>query len=310
MDGILGTAATKTSDLVLLAYVFILLPGMVVGFLFARRKMFVPYHKLTMTGVTLINWVLIIYVMLVSYSYNVAPDLPGNLAQLYALIATIHLVTGAMAQLLATYLVLMMWTERTRFEGLMPAMVRLRRIKGPMRLTLGLWVTTVILGVGLYFTWYVGVEAQPSALVPPGATEQAEPGVTPEVSPDVAVTENATSPAVTEDATGDVAMTPPAVTEDATGDVAVTEQITPPAVTEDATGDVAVTEQMTPPAVTEDANNTSTRKAPATTEAARSRSTATKRASSRPSATEAVMPSPAVTESVDDHGGKSGGKDD
>src|SRR5829696_8827959 len=117
MDDILGTSASNTSDLVLLAYVFLLLPGMIIGFFFARRKMFVPYHKFTMTGVTLVNWVLIAFVMLVSYSNYIAPYVPDNFSDIRALIATIHLVTGGLAQGLATYLVILMWTERTRFEG-------------------------------------------------------------------------------------------------------------------------------------------------------------------------------------------------
>jgi uncharacterized membrane protein YozB (DUF420 family) len=229
MDGILGTRASTTSDLVLLAYVFILLPGMLIGFGFARRKMFVPYHKFTMTGVTLINWVLIVYVMLVSYSYSVAPELPGNLNQLYALIATVHLVTGAFAQAFATYLIVLMWTERTRFEGLLPSALRIQRIKTPMRVTLGLWITTVILGLGLYFTWYVP-GADETTLVPPGATEEAIPAVTPEANSqaDVAVTEdaNATStkkaPAQTEEANANSAR--PAVTESVDDDDARDEE--------------------------------------------------------------------------------------
>lgn len=242
MNGILGTSATTTSDLTLLAYVFILLPGMIVGFLFARRKMFVPYHKFTMTAVTLVNWVLIGYVMLVSYSYNVAPELPDILSQLYALTATIHLVTGALAQAFATYLVILMWTERTRFEGLMPALIRIRLIKTPMRVTLALWITTVVLGLGIYFTWYAAPREDPSSLAQPGATE--DPATTPESSADLAVTENATAPAVTEDVSANLA-----VTEDATPSPTRTRRA--PATTE-ADARPAVTESASPcPAMTE-----------------------------------------------------------
>ena len=239
MDDILGTSASNTSDLVLLAYVFLLLPGMIIGFFFARRKMFVPYHKLTMTGVTLVNWVLIAFVMLASYSYSVAPEFPGNLNQLYALIATVHLVTGALAQAFATYLVVLMWTERTRFEGLLPPMLRIRRIKTPMRVTLGLWITTVVLGLGLYFTWYVGGDEDPTALSAPGATEQAGPGVT-------------------EDANANLALT-----EDMSANLAVTENVTPPAMTEDAfesavrptAGPTVSMTGCPPPAMTEAVND-------------------------------------------------------
>lgn len=228
MNGILGTSASLTKDLVLLAYVFLLLPAMVVGFIFARRKMFVPYHKLTMTAITLINWVIIAFVMAVSYASSIAPYIPENLSDLRAVIATIHLTTGALAQGIATYLVILMWTERTRFERLMPAMIRIRRIKTPMRLTLALWMTTVILGIGIYFTWYVSGENS-GAAVPPGATEEAVPGSTPEVGADLAVTENATEPATTEEARPTRTPRPrrtPVVTEEATAQAEATESAT------------------------------------------------------------------------------------
>ena len=288
MDDILGTSATNTSDLVLLAYVFLLLPGMIIGFFFARRKMFVPYHKLTMTGVTLVNWVLIAFVMVVSYSNYIAPYVPDNFSDIRALVATIHLLSGAIAQGLATYLVILMWTERTRFEGLLPSALRIRRIKTPMRLTLALWITTVVLGVGIYFTWYVGGDEDPTALAAPGATEQAGPGVTEDANANLAVTEN---------------VTPPAMTEDVSANLAVTENVTPPAMTEAASPCPAVTESVDDddrpgPAVTESVDDDGP--PPAVTEAALP----------CPAVTEDARPRPAFTEAVDDDDNSGRGSDD
>lgn len=205
------------STVTLIIYILLLAPAMIVGFVFARRKMFAPYHKFTMTGITIFNWVLIIALMLVSYRNYVAPGLPDNLSDIRNLLATLHLVTGAMAQLLATYLVILMWTERTSIEGLLPSALRIRRIKTPMRLTLALWLTTVVLGIGIYLTWYVAtpqsdagqpvateeatVEANgtpnPLATEAVDATEAAEPASTEDT--DVAVTE-APEPEQTEEA--------------------------------------------------------------------------------------------------------------
>ena len=288
MDDILGTSATNTSDLVLLAYVFLLLPGMIIGFFFARRKMFVPYHKLTMTGVTLVNWVLIAFVMVVSYSNYIAPYVPDNFSDIRALVATIHLLSGAIAQGLATYLVILMWTERTRFEGLLPSALRIRRIKTPMRLTLALWITTVVLGVGIYFTWYVGGDEDPTALAAPGATEQAGPAMTEDANANLAVTEN---------------VTPPAMTEDVSANLAVTENVTPPAMTEAASPCPAVTESVDDddrpgPAVTESVDDDGP--PPAVTEAALP----------CPAVTEDARPRPAFTEAVDDDDNSGRGSDD
>lgn len=207
MDGILGTAgsdARLASDLTLLAYIVLLVPAMLVGFVFARRKMFRPYHKMTMTTITVVNWVIILFLMAVSYSKWVAPFLQFGVSESVRLLPTLHLITGGLAQLTATWLVIMMWTEKTRFEGLLPKALRTRNIKPFMRATLALWLVTAALGVITFLTWYPpsGAAAGPA----PVATE--EPSVTPEMTPDAIET-----PA----GTPEVAATepPPAATDDA-----------------------------------------------------------------------------------------------
>jgi uncharacterized membrane protein YozB (DUF420 family) len=195
------------STITLLLYLLLLAPGMIAGYIFARRKMFQPHHKYLMTTITLVNWVLIAIIMVVSYSRYVAPFLPDYLSDVRGLLATIHLVTGGLAQLLATYLVILMWTERTRFERLLP--YRIQRIKTPMRLTLALWLTTVVLGLGIYLTWYIATPA-PDDSLPPAATEAAapDPAATEAAAPDPAATEAAApDPAATEAAAPDPAAT-------------------------------------------------------------------------------------------------------
>ena len=133
----------STSDMVFLAYVVFIVPAMLVGFVFARRKMFVPYHKFTMTTITIFNWLLIIFVMLVSYRSYVLPEIPQNLGQLGILVPTIHLIPGLIAQLLATYLVIRMW-----FENQLPEWFKVKNIKFFMRTTLALWLLTFLIGIG------------------------------------------------------------------------------------------------------------------------------------------------------------------
>ena len=62
-EGLLDTGAPLMADLTVLAYVLLLVPGMVVGFVFARQKRFVPYHQVTMTAILLLNWGLIAFIM-------------------------------------------------------------------------------------------------------------------------------------------------------------------------------------------------------------------------------------------------------
>ncbi len=179
MDSFLSNApdARLASDLTLLVFLLILVPAMLVGFSFARRKQFRPHHKYTMTAITLVIWLFILLLMIVSYRTWVAPaevggPFSGDPAHI---IPTIHLITGGVAQILATYLVVLMWTERTRFSWIVPKFLQTANIKPIMRTTLTLWLVTVALGVGIFLTWYSPGGA-PAA--PPEATE--EPLATPE----------------------------------------------------------------------------------------------------------------------------------
>ncbi len=186
--GFLGTGASMLADLTLIAYILILLPAMLVGFFFARRKWFEPHHKMTMTTITLVNWVLIIALMIGSYSQGVLPNLANNLSNPVFLLPTLHLITGALAQIIATYLVIRMW-----FEDQLPNWFKIQNIKRAMRFTLVCWLITVLLGISIYVTWYVG---QP-------ASNAEAPVATPEViaTEEAAPTDGATSePAATEEA--------------------------------------------------------------------------------------------------------------
>ena len=172
---------------------------MLVGFIFARRKHFEP--KLVMTAVTLLNWVLIAFLMAVSYRDGVAPEIPQGLGRLPILVPSVHLVLGATAQLLATYLVLRMWLENR-----LPRWLLLRRFKNVMRLTLALWLATATFGALTYTVWY---------LLPDGVAAAAPVQIT--STPTVSSPE-AQPPAVTEEVVpadaGDGTPLPPATTEE------------------------------------------------------------------------------------------------
>ncbi len=184
----------NSGTMTLIAYIVVLLPLMLLGFFFARRKMFNPHHKLTMTLVVILNWVLIAAVMVGSYSGGVAPGLPDNLGEITALLPTIHGIIGLLAQLMASYLVLLMWTENTAVEGLIP--FRIKNIKTPMRITLSLWIITVLLGFGIYAVWYGGNSDADAP--PPAATEEVD-GSAPEPDASEEAEEAAPEPDATEE---------------------------------------------------------------------------------------------------------------
>lgn len=189
--GFLGTGASLMADLALVAYILLILPGMLIGFFYARRQMFVPHHRAVMTFIVLFNWALILYLMLNSYRQFVAPSVPGRLAEPSFLFPSVHLLFGAAAQILATILLIRMW-----FEYRLPAWARFEPIKRYMRLTLVLWIITVALGVVTYVTWYgLPFSGRPadSTLIEPVATEDPAPVATEDVAPAPTATEEGDS---------------------------------------------------------------------------------------------------------------------
>ncbi|GIK28613.1 MAG: hypothetical protein IT298_03060 [Chloroflexi bacterium] len=174
--GFLSTDATLASDLTLLAYLLFLLPGMLLGFYFARRKKFSPHHKLVMTTVVIINWILIGFLMLVSYREGVIPYLSAEFnADPRVALPIIHGVIGFTAQVLATYLALRMW-----FEKVLPRFVMVRNIKVFMRLTLAMWIITAVLGIAIYAVWYAVPAQAGNSDVSPVATPELALAPTPE----------------------------------------------------------------------------------------------------------------------------------
>lgn len=214
-QGFLGTGASLLADLTLLAYLLLLVPGMIAGFVFARRGKHRPQHKYTMISITLLNWVLIVFLMLVAYNFDVVQNIgqqPGNPRYL---IPTIHGVLGLVAQLLATYVIYRMLREDSQVAAAQKRGEKgdaLRRYwflnaKPIMRLTLTLWVVTALLG---FFNYLIRYDLLPAFTGnPPGrpvVTEEA-PAATPDIvmteapsaTADVVVTEEA--PAATPEAT-------------------------------------------------------------------------------------------------------------
>ncbi len=211
--GFLGTHADMLADITLLAYILLLLPLMVVGYAYARRKRFEPQHKTVMTTITLVNWFLILLVMVSSFTFAVAPNIPEGLSDRAILLPTIHIITGGIAQVLATYLLARMWLEKQ-----LPGWLKIKNIKIYMRFTLTLWVVTALLGITIYFTWYTATPTSATDDVPPPvSTEDAVEGAPEPVSTeDEAAEEAAPEPVSTEDESADSAPDPVS-TEDEAG---------------------------------------------------------------------------------------------
>lgn len=219
-DGFLGTGASRMADVTVVAYVFLLLPAMIMGGALAVNKQFVPYHQLFMSFIVIVNWGLIAFTMYSSFDYVATSDtVPDTFS--YQVLPFLHAGLGITAQVFATILMLRMWLESSLPKGLR------FRVKTLMRLTLLLWLTTAVLGIAMYILWYdvngdSGSADDAIPAVTPEATEEAddttpEPAVTPEVTeeaPDTAPEATEAAPVATEDA-GEDDTPEPAETEEA-----------------------------------------------------------------------------------------------
>ncbi len=144
--GIFGTKANLFSDLNLIAQI-VLLIGLSLGMVLARRG-HITAHQYNQTAWVLFNIVLTIFIMLVAYYEYVIPGLPGVLSQAFGIVSTIHAAIGLLAIACGVYLIL-------RMNQRIPKKWRVKGWKRMMRLTLALYLLVGILGLGIYYVWYV-----------------------------------------------------------------------------------------------------------------------------------------------------------
>lgn len=215
-QGFLGTGASLLADLSLLAYILLIVPGMIVGYVFARQGKHRPHHQYAMIFITAVNWLLIFFLMIVAYRFDVVANItqqPGNARYL---LPTIHGILGLVAQLLATYIIYRMFREdsqvaRAKARGESKEQLRkywFLNAKPFMRVTLLLWLATSLLGIFNYLIRYEVLPTFGAGPVIPVVTEEPVPAATQEVDPVITpepaeTIEPASTPAVTVEADDD-----------------------------------------------------------------------------------------------------------
>jgi uncharacterized membrane protein YozB (DUF420 family) len=244
--GFLGNGASLLADITVIAYLVLIIPAMIAGLVFARRKMHRPHHKWTMTTIAIVNWIVIVFLMLVAYRFDVAPNITTQPDNTRYLLPTIHALFGLPAQLLATFLVLRMFREdsqvaraKARGETNM-SKYWFKYAKPVMRLTLTLWLITAVLGVVSYLIRYELVPAYTldGKIAAPAATpEILAPLETPEIGAPVETSE-ASAPAETPEVPVATEELQPGETQELSADTATrrsspTRTVRAPVVTEE-----------------------------------------------------------------------------
>jgi len=209
-QGFLGTGASLLADLTLVAYVLLIVPGMIAGYVFARQGKHRPHHQVIMTIITVANWLLIFFLMIVAYRFDVAGNIGAQPGNARYLVPTLHAILGLPAQLLATYIIYRMYREDSQVaQGKARGETKdqLRKYwflnaKPFMRVTILLWLATALLGIFNYLIRYDVLPAFGRGPTAPVVTE--EPAATPQPT----ATEPAITPEADADNNGEPAETP------------------------------------------------------------------------------------------------------
>ena len=164
--GFLGTRASLFADLNLVAQV-ILLFGLTLGFVFAKLGR-ISMHQYNQTAWALLNIVLTIFIMAVSFAQQVVPGIPAELLRARGIVATLHALLGGLTISCAIYILL-------RMNNLLPKFLRIKWWRGLMRITLALYWLVGLLGLGTYAVWYLVPRAEVEL---PLAQTTPEPGGT------------------------------------------------------------------------------------------------------------------------------------
>ena len=146
MKGFLGTWASFSADLNLLIQIAMGV-ALLGGVFLARAKRYTA-HGICQAAVLILNIPMIALVMWPSLHTRVLPRVADHLWKRTYLIATVHGVLGAAAELLGLYILLVAGTE------ILPKSWRIQRWKLWMRIELILWWLVLLIGLKTYYVWY------------------------------------------------------------------------------------------------------------------------------------------------------------
>jgi uncharacterized membrane protein YozB (DUF420 family) len=146
-EGVLGTAAPRYADLVLLVEIGMGL-ALLIGAVLARKRKF-RVHAWCQSAVVLLNFAVVVLLMVPSFHANVSGDLPAKLGKAYYGLPTAHAALGSLTEIAALYILIAAGTN------MVPQQFRLKNFKLWMRTVLVLWWIVLILGTATYIRWYV-----------------------------------------------------------------------------------------------------------------------------------------------------------
>ncbi|NKQ35400.1 MAG: hypothetical protein HF973_07260 [Chloroflexi bacterium] len=145
--GFLGTPANFGADMTLAAMVLFAIL-LTIGVILAVKGKYGTHRWMQTTAVAL-NIIIVLWLMLLPYRDFIAPGIPQDLNQPFYWITTLHAFVGFFAFFLGIFIVL-------RANGLMIKQLKFSDYKRWMRLSYALYMITVLLGLAVYYVWFIG----------------------------------------------------------------------------------------------------------------------------------------------------------
>lgn len=150
--GFLGTNANFAADMTLVLSILVALLFSV-GFYLARQGKY-DTHKWVQTSGALLNIVLVLWLMILPYRDFIVRDRGGPREGIFYAVTMLHAVIGFFAFVFGNFVVL-------RGHKLMPRKLRFDNYVPYMRTAYGLYITTTLLGLWVYWTWFVTTAKPP-----------------------------------------------------------------------------------------------------------------------------------------------------
>ena len=144
--GFFGTAANFIADATLVVMLIVALL-FTIGAGLAHLHRYTA-HRWVQTSAATLNAILVLWMMVLPFRDFVLPGIPDQVGERFYAVTILHAVVGAVALPFGLFVVL-------RGNGLVPNRLKFKNYKPYMRAAYTLYILTILLGVWVYFAWFV-----------------------------------------------------------------------------------------------------------------------------------------------------------
>lgn len=144
--GFFGTAANFVADATLVVMLTVaLLFTLGAGLAHLHRY---TAHRWVQTSAASLNAIMVLWMMILPFRDFVLPGIPNQVGERFYAVTILHAVVGAIALPFGLFVVL-------RGNELVPKRLKFSNYKAFMRTAYTLYILTTLLGVWVYFAWFV-----------------------------------------------------------------------------------------------------------------------------------------------------------